>query len=106
MLARMSAVVFTIRILEIFFFLSVAMSVTCFWPRRRRLHLKSSRQNAPQSKALSVRLAGGEDFATLAAQNSEDEATKLRGGDLGYFSADRMPPDFVEAAAKLRPRRY
>ena len=55
-------------------------------------------------EALSVRLVGGEDFATLAAQNSEDEATKLRGGDLGYFSATRMPPDFVEAATKLRPK--
>ncbi len=53
--------------------------------------------------ALSDRLASGEDFATLAAQNSEDEATKLRGGELGYFSAKRMPPDFVEAAARLHP---
>jgi parvulin-like peptidyl-prolyl isomerase len=54
-------------------------------------------------EALSVRLAAGDDFATLAAQNSEDEATKQRAGDLGYFSATRMPPDFVEAATKLRP---
>ena len=54
-------------------------------------------------EVLSARLAAGEDFATLAAQNSEDEATKLRGGDLGYFSAKRMPPDFVEAAAKMQP---
>ena len=52
---------------------------------------------------LSARLANGEDFATLAAQNSEDDATKLRGGELGYLSANRMPPDFVEAAGKLRP---
>jgi parvulin-like peptidyl-prolyl isomerase len=54
-------------------------------------------------EALSVRLVGGEDFAKLAAENSEDEATKLRGGDLGYFSAARMPPDFVATAIKLRP---
>jgi|ERR1043166_117865 parvulin-like peptidyl-prolyl isomerase len=54
-------------------------------------------------EALSARLAAGEDFATLAAQNSEDEATKLSGGDLGYFSAKRMPPDFIEAAFKLHP---
>ena len=54
-------------------------------------------------EAFSVRLAAGEDFATLTAENSEDEATKLRGGDLGYFSAARMPPDFVAAALKLRP---
>jgi hypothetical protein len=54
-------------------------------------------------EALSVRLTAGENFVTLAAQNSEDEATKARGGDLGYFSATRMPPDFIEAATKLRP---
>jgi parvulin-like peptidyl-prolyl isomerase len=53
--------------------------------------------------ALSVRLAAGEDFATLVAQNSEDDATKLRGGELGYFSGNRMPPEFVEAATKLTP---
>ncbi|MBV9618801.1 MAG: peptidylprolyl isomerase [Verrucomicrobia bacterium] len=52
---------------------------------------------------ISVRLTSGEDFASLAAQNSEDEATKLRGGDLGYFSATRMPVDFVDAVTKLRP---
>ena len=53
--------------------------------------------------ALSVRLASGEDFAALAAESSEDEATKLNGGDLGYFSTARMPPDFFASAAKLRP---
>jgi parvulin-like peptidyl-prolyl isomerase len=52
---------------------------------------------------LSVRLAAGEDFATLVAENSEDEATQLSGGDLGYFSASRMPADFVEVAIKLHP---
>ena len=52
---------------------------------------------------LAARLAVGEDFATLVAQNSEDEATKLNGGELGYFSARRMPPDFVEAAVKMHP---
>jgi peptidyl-prolyl cis-trans isomerase C len=54
-------------------------------------------------EALSVRLAAGEDFATLVAQSSEDEATKLRGGDLGWFTTNRMPPDFVAAAMKLQP---
>jgi len=53
-------------------------------------------------ETLSVRLNAGEDFAALAAESSEDEATKLNGGDLGWFSTARMPPDFVAAAAKLR----
>jgi parvulin-like peptidyl-prolyl isomerase len=51
--------------------------------------------------ALALRLAGGENLAQLAAEASEDEATKSRGGDLGFFSSARMPPDFFAEAAKL-----
>ena len=83
-----------------------------FVPERLRvshLFLAAPPETAPEIvetkrttiEALSVRLVGGESFATLTAEYSEDEATKLRGGDLGYFSATRMPPDFVEAALKL-----
>jgi foldase protein PrsA len=49
------------------------------------------------------RLAHGEDFSELAAEISEDEATKKNGGDLGYFSASRMPPDFFAQLVKLKP---
>ena len=84
-----------------------------FLPERLRvshLFLAAPPETAPEIvetkrtaiEALSVRLVAGEDFAKLVAENSEDEATKLRGGDLDYFSANRMPPDFVEAAHKLR----
>jgi parvulin-like peptidyl-prolyl isomerase len=47
-------------------------------------------------------LARGEKFSDLVAAASEDEATKRRGGDLDYFSAFRMPPDFFGAVTKLR----
>ena len=50
-----------------------------------------------------TRLAYGEDFSELAAEISEDEATKKKGGDLGYFSASRMPPDFFAQVIKLKP---
>lgn len=40
-------------------------------------------------------LQAGQDFATLARQNSEDES-KFQGGDLGYISEDDMRQTFPE----------
>jgi len=53
-------------------------------------------------KALVKHIKAGESFSELIGWESEDEASKTRGGDLGYFSAYRMPPDFFQATAKLR----
>jgi hypothetical protein len=55
--------------------------------------------------ALGVRLAGGEPLPQLAAETSEDEATKPRGGDLGFFSSARIPPEFFAEIQKLTPGR-
>ena len=53
-------------------------------------------------EALAVRISGGEPLSQLAAETSEDEASKARGGDLGFFSATRMPPEFFAEVQKLR----
>ncbi len=52
---------------------------------------------------LAKRLANGEAFPVLVAEFSEDEATKKRGGDLGFFAAERMLPAVFEAAQRLHP---
>ncbi|PYR79289.1 MAG: hypothetical protein DMF86_03920 [Acidobacteria bacterium] len=44
----------------------------------------------------------GADFAKLAQQHSQDP-NAAQGGDLGYFSRDRMVPAFAEAAFALKP---
>jgi len=85
-----------------------------FVPERMRashIFLAAPPETAPETvdhkrkaiEELSVRLAGGEEFAALATANSEDEATKFNGGDLGSFSTVRMPPDFIAAVATLHP---
>jgi hypothetical protein len=50
---------------------------------------------------IMTRLQAGEDFASLAAAVSEDEATKSRGGDLGFLSSDRVPAEFWSAIENL-----
>jgi peptidyl-prolyl cis-trans isomerase C len=54
-----------------------------------------------RAQAVLAKAKKGEDFALLAAQNSED-TTKDRGGDLGYFERGRMVKSFEEAAFKLK----
>jgi len=58
-----------------------------------------AKQSAIQG--LAVRILAGETLSALAFEASEDEATKTRGGDLGYFSATRMLPEFIAEIEKL-----
>lgn len=81
-------------------------------PRYRASHilLSAHEQTPPEQveakrkaiEALSRRLAKEKNLAQLATEMSEDEATKPRGGDLGYFAGARMLPEFFEEVTKLR----
>ncbi len=53
------------------------------------------------AQAVIKRLKGGEDFAKVAKEVSKD--TGSDGGDLGWFTKDKMVPEFAEAAFKLEP---
>jgi parvulin-like peptidyl-prolyl isomerase len=70
-------------------------------PRGSASELMEAKQHAILD--IAVRLGRGEDFGELAAAVSEDEASKRRGGDLGFFAANRMPAEFFEAAEQLSP---
>ncbi|MFY7970440.1 MAG: peptidylprolyl isomerase [Flavobacteriales bacterium] len=52
------------------------------------------------TKAMSLytRIAAGEDFETVARENSDDPSAKQNGGNLGYFTAFQMVYPFEEAA--------
>ncbi|WP_332685798.1 peptidylprolyl isomerase [Bosea sp. (in: a-proteobacteria)] len=54
-----------------------------------------------QAKAALERLKKGEDFAKVAGELSKDPGSGKEGGDLGWFSKERMVPEFAEAAFKL-----
>ena len=56
-----------------------------------------------EANAIVARLKAGEDFAKIAADMSKDPGSGKEGGDLGYFTKDRMVPEFAEAAFKLKP---
>jgi peptidyl-prolyl cis-trans isomerase C len=54
------------------------------------------------AKAAMERVKKGEDFAKIAAELSKDPGSGKEGGSLGWFSKDRMVPEFAEAAFKLQ----
>jgi peptidyl-prolyl cis-trans isomerase C len=54
-----------------------------------------------EAKAALERVKKGEDFAKVATELSKDPAGD--GGDLGWFTKDRMVPEFADAAFKLQP---
>ena len=54
------------------------------------------------AKELVEKLKAGEDFATLAKENSTDPGSGEKGGDLGWFSTGTMVPAFNDAAYALK----
>jgi peptidyl-prolyl cis-trans isomerase C len=56
-----------------------------------------------EAKKVHARVKGGEDFAKVAGEVSKDPGSKTDGGDLGFFTKDRMVAPFAEAAFKMEP---
>jgi peptidyl-prolyl cis-trans isomerase D len=56
-----------------------------------------------EAEDLLAKAKAGADFAQLATKYSEDDESKVKGGDLGYFSKGQMVPEFDAAAFALEP---
>ena len=50
------------------------------------------------AKDIAKKLADGDDFAALAREISEDEGSREKGGNLGYFTNDMLDPTFTRVA--------
>lgn len=55
-------------------------------------------ESEEKAKELKKKLDDGADFEKLAKDNSTDPGSKTQGGDLGYFTEERMVPEFSKAA--------
>lgn len=55
-----------------------------------------------EAEKLSERIKKGEDFDKLARTVSTDKGSGANGGELGWFTKDKMVPEFSEAAFKLK----
>ena len=69
--------------------------------RARHILLKTEKE----AKAIIAELDGGADFAALAGQKSTGPS-KAQGGDLGYFTRERMVKPFADAVFALETGGY
>lgn len=56
-----------------------------------------------QAQKILERARGGEDFAKLARELSDDAATRVEGGDLGFFGKDMLPKPIEELVFSMQP---
>jgi len=54
-----------------------------------------------EAKDIIAQLKKGGDFEKLAKEKSTDPGSGESGGDLGYFTKDKMVPEFADAAFKM-----
>lgn len=55
-----------------------------------------------EADKIEKQLKNGADFEKLAKEKSEDKSSGASGGDLGWFTADKMVPEFSKAAFALK----
>jgi peptidyl-prolyl cis-trans isomerase C len=66
-------------------------------------HDKSKPDRTAEMREIQRQLVNKEKtFAQLAKEHSDDDRTRAWGGDLGWFTQERMPADFIAAVEKLK----
>ena len=62
----------------------------------RPSEIVTTEQARVQAQSIYDRIQAGEDFAALAREYSEDPASALNGGELGWSTPDQFVPQFAE----------
>ncbi|WP_395683133.1 peptidylprolyl isomerase [Dokdonella sp.] len=65
--------------------------------------LVSNEQAKKKIEDIRRRIAGGADFAVVAKESSDDDATAALGGDLGWFSGEAYGAKVDEVVKSLKP---
>ena len=66
-------------------------------------HDKSKPNREAEIRGIQRQLLNKEKtFAQLAKEHSDDDRSRVLGGDLGWFTQERMPADFIAAVEKLK----
>lgn len=55
-----------------------------------------------EAQAVAEQLKKGADFVKLAKEKSTDKGSGANGGELGWFTKEKMVPEFADAAYKLK----
>lgn len=65
--------------------------------------IRDEDQTQEAVQRLRQRIVDGEEFATLARQNSDDASSVVAGGDLDWVSTGGMPPEMEAVISRLEP---
>lgn len=64
---------------------------------------EDKKKSLEKAKEILKKIREGEDFDKLASEFSDDQASKKKGGDLGFFSKGKMHPQFEDVVFSMKP---
>lgn len=70
---------------------------------KKKVDAEIANKQAKAEKILAEVKKDQTQFAKIAKENSEDTTTAVNGGDLGFFAAQEMVPEFSKAAFSMKP---
>ena len=63
--------------------------------------IRDEQQTEAAIREFRQQIVDGEDFATLARQNSDDDSSVVAGGDMDWINEGQLPPDFASIIDSL-----